>query len=178
MEKIRLEALFRKHGFNDFKWIKAGDIVVSQWVRFKCMFGCDSFGKQGACPPYVPSVAECREFISEYQHAALFHFSTSLEKPEDNRAWTRKVCTGLLKLERDVFLAGYYKAFLLFMGSCYICSECEGSRLSCKNLKLARPSPEALAIDVYATVRQYGYPIEVLQDYKQELNKYGILLIE
>lgn len=50
------------------------------------------------------------------------------------------------------------------MASCYICAECTGERETCKDPESARPSPEALAVDVFATVCKYGYPIEVLTD--------------
>lgn len=40
MEKVALEKIFRTHGFEHFKWINSEDIVVSQWVRFKCSFSC------------------------------------------------------------------------------------------------------------------------------------------
>jgi len=39
-DRQALEALFAKSGYEDFKWIKPKEIVVSQWVRMKCMFGC------------------------------------------------------------------------------------------------------------------------------------------
>jgi len=84
----------------------------------------------------------------------------------------------LLKLERAVFLAGYHKAFLLFMDTCSLCAACPGVRGECKNPASARPSPEAMAVDVFATVRQYDYPIEVLSDYSQTMNRYAFLLIE
>jgi hypothetical protein len=35
-----------------------------------------------------------------------------------------------------------------------------------------------MAIDVYATVRKVGYPIEVLTEYSQAMNRYAFLLIE
>ena len=35
-----------------------------------------------------------------------------------------------------------------------------------------------MAIDVFATVRKIGYPIEVLFDYSQAMNRYAFLLIE
>jgi hypothetical protein len=38
--------------------------------------------------------------------------------------------------------------------------------------------PEALAVDVFSTVRQVGYPIEVLTEYPQAMNRYAFLLIE
>jgi predicted metal-binding protein len=40
----------------------------------KCIYGCSSYGQKGSCPPSVPSVAECREFFSEYEHIAVIHF--------------------------------------------------------------------------------------------------------
>jgi len=106
------------------------------------------------------------------------HFEKKVDKPEDRYAWTRQVNTKLLKLERDVFVAGYPKAFLLFMDTCYLCNDCSGSRIKCLNKKLARPTPEALAVDVYSTVRQVGYPIEVLYDYSQKMDRYAFLMIE
>jgi len=173
-----LEDLFEKHGYRDFKWIDPGRIVVSQWVRMKCMFGCKEFGKCGSCPPNVPSVSECQAFFRGYRKAVVFHFGKRITKPEDRHAWTRKVNLKLLKLEREIFLAGNYKAFLLFMDSCTICVSCPGVREKCKQPMLSRPTPESMAMDVFETVRKIGYPIEVLSDYSQEMNRYAFLFIE
>lgn len=179
LEKEKLEMLFDEQGLRDYCWIQATDIEVARWARFKCMYGCKHYGKQGACPPGgAPSVDEIREFFNEYQDAVLFHFTTTHEKREDNHSWTRENNRRLLHLERAVFLAGYYKAFVLFMGSCYNCRECRGDRVSCHTPHLSRPSPESFAVDVFATVRKHGYPIEVLQNDQQSLHKYGILLIQ
>ena len=173
-----LEALFGKHGFGDFKWIEPKDVIVAQWVRMKCVFGCPNYGRHATCPPNVPSVAECREFFDEYTKGAIFHFEKAFEKPENRHAWTRKVNQALLEVERQVFLAGYEKAFLLFMDTCGFCSDCSGVREECKKPQSARPTPESMAADVYSTVRKYGYPIEVLADYSQPMNRYAFLLIE
>jgi predicted metal-binding protein len=176
--KAELEILFDRWGAADHKWINPADIVVAQWVRMKCMFGCDDYGRVGSCPPNVPSVAECRTFFSNYSECAIFHFAHKVDKPEDRRGWSKDINANLLKLERDVFLAGYPKAFLLFMDRCRLCVTCPGSRSACKDPLSSRPSPEGMAIDVFATVRQVGYPIEVLSDYSQEMNRYAFLLIE
>ena len=173
-----LETLFDKHGYTDFRWIDPQDIVVSQWVRMKCTFGCAEYGQNATCPPNVPPVSECRQFFDEYNTAVIFHFEKAVDKPEDRHAWSKGVNQALLKLEREVFLSGYKKAFLLFMDSCGICVDCPGTREGCKNPQSARPSPESMAIDVFSTVRQYGYPIEVLSDYSQAMNRYAFLLIE
>ena len=39
-KRKELEALIQKHGIAEFKWIDPKEIVVSQWVRMKCTFGC------------------------------------------------------------------------------------------------------------------------------------------
>ena len=176
--RAELEALFNKHGYTDFKWIDPKQIVVAQWVRMKCTFGCPSFGKNAACPPNNPSVSECRRFFDEYSSAVVFHFEKQVDKPDDRHPWSRKVNLGLSKLEREVFLSGYRKAFLLFMDSCPLCDECAGRREDCKNPKMMRPSPEGMAVDVFATVRQFGFPIQVLADYSQTMNRYAFLLVE
>jgi len=172
------ENLFEEHGYRDFKWIDPRDIIVSPWVRMKCMFGCKSFGRCGACPPNMPSVSECQAFFRGYRKAAVFHFGKRVKKPEDRHAWTRRVNLKLLQLEREVFLSGHYKAFLLFMDSCDLCSSCPGVREKCKQPMLSRPTPESMAMDVFGTVRKIGYPIKVLSNYSQEMNRYAFLFIE
>lgn len=172
-----LETLFQHHGFSDFKWIKPEDIVVSQWVRMKCTFGCVEYGRNATCPPNVPTVAECERFFKEYSDAAVFHFEKKVDKPEDRHDWSRKLNMKLSKMEREVFLSGYEKAFLLFMDSCCICEACEGEREKCKVPRSARPSPESMAMDVFSTVKKIGYPIEPLTDYTQAMNRYAFLMV-
>jgi predicted metal-binding protein len=174
----KLEGLFKKHGFEDFRWFDPKDIVVAQWVRMKCLFGCDEYGKTGTCPPHTPSVPECERFFREFKQAAIFRFEKKVDKPEDRHAWGRGINRRLLGLERDVFLAGHVKAFLLFMDSCNLCVKCPGPRSECKEPKLARPAPEAMAVDVYSTVLRAGYPIEVLPDFERAMNRYAFLLVE
>lgn len=60
----------------------------------------------------------------------------------------------------------------------HICAECLPSRAECEEPKLSRPSPEGMAVDVFATVRNLEYPIEVLTDPADEMNRYAFLLVE
>jgi len=172
-----LETIFRNHDCDDFKWVDPREFVISRWVRMKCTFGCSDYG-HASCPPNVPTVSECREFFNEYSRAVVFHFARSVEEPDDRKRWMRNVIAQMLQVEREVFLAGYRKAFVLPPDNCSICKECEPSRVECSNLKQARPGSEALAMDVFATVRQYDYPIVVLTDYDQVMNRYAFLLVE
>lgn len=172
------ESIFNKYGFTDYKWIDPKEIVTGQWVRMKCMFGCENYGKKACCPPNTPSVLECRQFFNEYVRGVIFHFAKAVDKPADRRAWARDVNQRLLSVEREVFLMDYPKAFCLPMSSCNICDECAKVLEDCKDPKSARPSPESMAVDVYTTARNYVFPINVLTDYKQTMNRYAFLLIE
>jgi len=177
-DQTLLQRLFQVKGGKDFRWIDPAEIVVGQWVRMKCMYGCSDYGRNASCPPNTPSVAECRDFFLEYRLGVIFRFSKRFDDPEERHAWSRGVNMKLVELEREVFLAGYHKAFLLFMDNCQLCRECARTRTACHNRNLARPTPEGMGVDVFATVTKFGYPIEVLSDYDQEMNRYAFLLIE
>jgi predicted metal-binding protein len=176
--KKELEAVFRRHGYTDFRWLDPRRIVVAQWPRLKCVYGCSEYGRTATCPPNVPTVEECARFFQEYRRAVVFHFKKKVARPADRFAWTRRIDLGLLRLEREVFLGGHEKSFLLFLDSCNLCADCPGGRESCRKPRLARPTPEALGVDVYATVRALGYPIEVLSRRDQPMNRYAFLLID
>jgi predicted metal-binding protein len=177
-DRHKLEEIFHRHGYSDFKWIDPKEFVIAHWVRMKCIFGCKEYGRVASCPPNVPPVEECQKFFLDYNKAAVFHFSKVVAKPEDRHEWTKGLNLKLLDLEREVFTSGYEKAFLLFLDSCGFCRSCRPTREECKEPQLARPSPEALAMDVFSTVRKVGYPIEVLSNYAQEMNRYAFLLVE
>jgi predicted metal-binding protein len=178
MNRHELESLIKEHGLDDFKWIDPKDIVVSQWVRMKCRFGCEGYGTCAVCPPNLPSVEECGRFFSEYGEAALFHCRIAVPDPEDRHEWTKEFNARLLDLERAVFMGGHHKAFVIYVDPCNICAKCMPERIDCVHPRKARPSLEGLGVDVFATVRKYGYDIEVLTDYDQPMNRYGLLLIQ
>jgi predicted metal-binding protein len=80
------------------------------------------------------------------------------------------------QLEIKIFLDGYYKAWAMGCGPCLICRVCNPE--SCRYPQYARPSMEACGIDVYATARKAGFPIEVVINYDQISNRYALILIE
>jgi predicted metal-binding protein len=106
-----------------------------------------------------------REVIDAYQRAVLVHCKANVSPGAI-------VC----RLEREAFLNGYYKALGLGAGPCRLCETCKRSH--CDHPDEARPSMEACGIDVYATVRANGFPIEVLKDQSCEKNCYGLLLLD
>ncbi len=178
MDKKKAEEILIEKGYEDFKWIGGWDIVVRNWVRFKCMYGCSSYGHKGSCPPNTPSVRECKDFFNEYEHIALIRLKKRFSDPTERISWSRKENKRLIELERAFFLNQNYKAFILFMDECRICSECSGSKSDCKSPDQSRPSPEGLSVDVFETVRKAGYDIDVLTDFNKEMSRFAFLLIE
>jgi predicted metal-binding protein len=172
-----LEKLFKDHGFNNYKWINPSDIVVAQWVRMKCMFGCPNYGSKAACPPQTPSVSECERFFEEYSSAVVFHIRVQFDDPEDRFDWYKDMALKLVELERQVFLAGFERALFLLFGGCQLCEECTVKRSQCKQPRLARPSAEGMAVDVYSTVKKLEFPISVRTEMAQAMDRYVFLMV-
>jgi predicted metal-binding protein len=173
-----LTQIFARHELPDYRPIDPAEIVLAEWVRMKCRYGCSYYGKHAACPPNNPPVATCRELVAGYRRAVVFRFARRLADPEERHDWTRGINWSLHAMEREVFLSGLYKALVLFVDPCNFCDDCAATRAECQHPKRARPSPEGLGIDVFETVRRAGYPIEVLPDYDAEMNRYAILLLD
>ena len=170
-----------KLGANDAKIIKTDSIITAEWTRWKCRYGSQEYNKSLCCPPNSPTHHETREMVDCYEYALLVHFTANVDKETEDLLEKIKVTTRIITkiittLERDIFLAGYYKAFALSAGPCNLCAEC--TLKDCRNPKIARPSMESCGIDVYSTVRNNGYRIEVLKDISDTMNIFCLVLIE
>jgi predicted metal-binding protein len=175
--KEKIESIVIGHGFSDYHWINPQDIIVSQWVRIKCTFGCTDYGL-GTCPPNTPPVNECKTFFSEYNNGLIIRLNKFADKNSYPSDWSRNMTNKLLEIEKQIFLSGNPKAFLLNQTCCALCKDCSGNRLDCKDKKNSRPSPESFAVDVYQTVRNAGMEINVISENPSEINRIAILLID
>ena len=126
------------------------------------------YGLRLTCPPHSPTPEQPRAVLDCYQTAILVHCPGEGD-------W-RSIKEIVADLEREVFLAGHYKAFAFGSGPCDLCSECNLE--SCLHPQQARPAMEAAGIDVFATARGNGFPIEVVRDHSCPQNYYGLVLIE
>jgi predicted metal-binding protein len=140
--------------------------VCAEWVRLKCQYGCPGYGALLTCPPHSPTPAQTRRVLDEYRHLLLVHCDRG-----------RVVSRLVVKLEREVFFDGYYKAFAWGAGPCKLCRTCD-TKAGCRHAWIARPSMEASGIDVYATARRAGFPIRVVRGEDDGVNCYGLVGIE
>lgn len=180
----------------DFKLISTDLIVVSEWVRFKCRYGCPAFGQKLSCPPFSPTPEETRRLLSEYKTAVLVHSQTSLHPdytPEQHRLHVKECRTKLhmavIEMERTAFLHGYYKAFAMGATPCTLCESCvieersniskinDFSALDCRHKDIMRPPMDAFGIDIFQTAKSAGYSIRVLKSYADVADLYAMVLI-
>ncbi len=174
----RIERMAQAHDLGDFQWIQPGAIITGHWVRAKCLYGCPRYGQKACCPPEVPAVSECVNFFKDYKSGLFFHFSRKFKKPEMRFSWFREANRRVLNLEKEVFLSGFYKAFAFPPAPCNLCGRCQESKRECRQPLASRPTLEAFCVDVFATARKMGYEIQVLKGYEEEMNRFGLLLIE
>jgi predicted metal-binding protein len=160
-------------GIGEAKVIDPGSVATAEWVRMKCQFGCPGFGLRLCCPPQTPTPDQTRKVLDAYQKAILVHRRTKKGERERAKGFSQAV----VQLEIEIFLDGYYKAWSMGSGPCRLCKECDTTG-SCKHGLEARPAMEACGIDVYKTVRDNGFPIEVVRTHEDERNNYGLILVE
>jgi predicted metal-binding protein len=152
--------------------IETSTVFTEPWVKLKCQFGCDRYGKSFCCPPNTPSPKQMRELLDSYTHAILLH-----------RRWQEGVTDvtefneTVVDLELTLFLDGYYKAWSVGSGPCKRCQTCNTAE-RCLKATRARPSMEACGIDVFRTVREHGFPIQVLTSRDDRRDSYGLVLVE
>jgi len=88
----------------------------------------------------------------------------------------RRFHRALLALEREMFLAGYYKALAFVAGPCSLCRTCDLGR-PCAKPHEARAAMEAVGIDVYATLANAGYTLTVVRERCDPHRLCGMVLI-
>ena len=152
-------------GAADAKLIRADQVVVRNWVRWKCRFGCPDYGEVLMCPPYSPTPEETLALLKEYEYALLFRSKPSTPK---NLA---------VELEKRIFLEGYYAALAFANDSCHLCKECNVQKGYCIRPAEARPAMESCGINVFETAKNAGYRIEVLKSKEQDFMGYDLVLI-
>ena len=177
MDKKRVEELVGAHGFEDYRWIDAKEIAVRQWVRSMCIHSCPDYGQKAVCPPNMPSIAECERFFAEYDKALIIRFAMEAHHRGQDSAVFSDIDESLLELEKSLFYEGHPKALLLPATVCYRCEECTQSLEACRFKEKARPTPEALGVDLFTTVKKVGYPLDVLKDMDDTMNRYAILMV-
>jgi predicted metal-binding protein len=155
-------AFLKKKGASEAIVIPAGDIIVDERVRLKCQIPlCDSFGRNLMCPPFLPSVAQFREALARYEQAVLIQVRASLKQTKGDPYLPARQLHRIVNMgEKYAFESGLRFALGLIGGCCRLCDTCVAadSARACRHPFKARPSMEAMGIDVQATAEKAGVP--------------------
>lgn len=174
--EVRLKNLARGSGMIDPKIINVKKIVIGEWVRWKCRYGCPDYGKWLKCPPNSPTPTETRALLNEYKRALIFRI-----KPQTGYDGTHVVggvYKSLFELERNIFLDGYRKALAFGGGECDLCETCNIESGICRRPEAARPSMEACGIDVFETAMKAGYRLSLLHNREEQFTWFGMILVD
>lgn len=153
--------------------VRVENIPVDERVTLKCQVPrCFGYGVSAHCPPNTLKPAELRELLKKYKWGVFFIKEVpSKVIIRDKQTLKERVAAyqEVYKIVSDVesmaFYDGYYLAFGLGAGSCRhtfcnlqkSCQALEGQR--CRFSLIARPSMEAVGIDVYQMVVSAGWDI-------------------
>jgi predicted metal-binding protein len=161
LEKIILS--LKKQGASRGKVIGIKDIVVDERVRLKCLVPlCDSYNRNLMCPPRLPAVALFRNALVRFSRAILIQVSAEIENPEDAYLHAKTLHGLVNQGEKEAFEAGFRFAAGLIGGCCRLCETCVAADprtagTPCRFPFKARPSMEAMGIDVIATTESAGW---------------------
>ncbi len=166
----------------------AREVVVDPRVTLKCRVPlCSSFGRNLMCPPFVPSAGEFAATLRRYQTTIVLqqpipltqadvtrrYRGKSLDELAGSKAYQGAMAAGqnafgavLATLEREALALGHAFAAGFGGGDCRLCETCVAAASvtateACRHPFLARPSMEAVGIDVLATAAAAGLPVQM-----------------
>jgi len=168
----RLEILKKKalgFGADDAKLISADRIRIEDEVLEMCKKPfCDGFGKSANCPPHTMTPARFREFIKQYTYAIVFKIDVPVEDMMSEKRNTafRKIYEIASNLETEAKSSGFELSRGYAAGSCkpVFCKEHKVCQAlidkTCRNSFLARPSMEAVGMNVMKIIQEAGWEIK------------------
>jgi len=170
----------KAHGATRAKIIPARDVFLDKRTRLKCLVPmCSSYGRRLLCPPNLMPVDEFKEIIDCYESALLLQIEADvdsrdksvkhldddvckeIESETDSTEWQLKLLLLVNAMEAIAFKMGFYFAAGLSGGECCLCRNCVSpqSGRPCKHPFEARPSMEAMGIDVIRTCKKAAVPV-------------------
>ncbi|HEX3033463.1 MAG TPA: DUF2284 domain-containing protein [Bacillota bacterium] len=167
--------------------LTSSQVVIDPRVRLKCQVpSCDSYNFNLQCPPNCLSVNDFANYLACYQQVILVQLEAELTNADTVEAHydpteVYKPANQLHQLinwaESRAFALGFRFACGFIGGCCRLCPVCVGPKgEKCRHPFKARPSMEAVGIDVFATSQAAGIPIEF--PVRDKVVWCGMLLVE
>jgi predicted metal-binding protein len=158
-------------GASDVRIIPADVVPIEDEIIEMCSPPyCEQYGKSANCPPHVMTPEDARQWIRPYHSALIFKIDVSppVLFSKQGLEIFKKVFLISARLEELSVAQGYAFSKGLAAGSCkaVFCRDmpCEAliNERKCRYPSLARPSMEALGINVFRLVRDVGWEIHAI----------------
>ncbi len=182
---LKLQKKAVELGASDAKIISVDRISVQDEVVEMCKAHlCKGYGKSANCPPHVMGPAKAREWIEKYETALFFKIDVSPQVllSEDRFKTFKTLYVIASKLEALAREEGFPLARGLAAGSCkpVFCKGRTCDALTeegeCRYPSVARPSMEAVGINVFTLSKDAGWDIHtILKDSDPEAVPKGML---
>ncbi|HOX32094.1 MAG TPA: DUF2284 domain-containing protein [Spirochaetales bacterium] len=194
VEALRAKAL--SLGAGRAEPLAAEAVRLDPRVGLKCRIPlCSHYGRSFMCPPLCPSPEQFAAGLARYRMGLLVQApvlrasgggseplasgdpATGSERGNAMRESMRGFSALMTSLEREALGLGYSFALALAGGTCALCEECAAlvPGAACRHPFEARPSMEAVGIDVAATAKAAGVELRFPA---AEPSWTGLLLVE
>lgn len=161
------------------KLIKANDVVIDDRVRLKCQVPvCRDFNRHLMCPPHTIPVEHFKSLCAQYSAALLIQVKSIGCDEKSLVEAERKLHAIVNKTEGRALTNGSYLATGFIASSCKLCPECVGyhSNHPCRRPYEARPSIEAMGVDIFKTAQNAELGFEL--GLSSEVVYSGLLLLD
>jgi len=158
--------------------LDADQVVVDDRVRLKCRVPiCKNYNHCLMCPPNTLTVDEFRGLLAQYSRALLLQLKAKGKSEADIIETELQVQNLISDLETKALMEGNYLVAGFGAAHCRLCPECVGvySGERCRHPFRARPSMEAVGIDIFKTSQNGGIPVNILDP--ENLYFAGLLLL-
>ncbi len=183
LSELRNKAL--DAGASDAAIIDAKIISIEDKIITYCRKPeCGSYAKSANCPPYSMKPAETRKMVAQYSNALVFKIDVASELliSEKQHEAFKVIYQIAATLETHSLKSGYKTARSLAAGSCFpvfckdqTCRVVEDGK-ECRFPALARPSMEAVGINVFKLIQDVGWEIyPITRDSDPESVPSGVL---
>ena len=192
VEKLSFDlASFRQKalelGADEAEIIPAAWVEVDERVRLKCAVPpCPNYRRCANCPPFLFDLDTIRKAFKRYSKAIIFKNAvpagdyTAERYYPHGQKWQRKSTEIASQLEGQAFSEGYCYAVGFGSGSCRdtLCSSLACAALDsgrCAHLLRARPSMEAMGIEITGLLERLGWKIyPIYKTFKPEQVPCGV----
>jgi len=199
-DSIQLQKLALAVGASRAATIEPKRIVTDERVQLKCRYPpCRHYGGNLMCPPFTPSASRFKRCLLRYRSAVLVEVEDRVPQSIKRTLSSKKRYAELIKnesflkrydrwhvkvwrrlhevvseIEREAFRRNYYFSLGLGAEHCALCQRCDVES-PCRNPLMARPSMEAVGIDVHKTVKNAGLTLR--WNPYHTIHLYGLVLI-